>query len=57
MEKEKRIPLGKLICGIGGVIVCLLFSFVLQVPASIEAAAASVGSTGTIAMRILGVTL
>ena len=57
MEMGKKIPLGKLICGVGGVIVCLLFSFVLQAPSSIETAAASVGSTGTIAMRILGITL
>lgn len=54
---EKKVPLGKLICGIAGVLICLLFSFVLHAPSSIEAAASSVGSTGTIAMRILGITL
>ena len=57
MNAVKKRPPGKLICGAGGVIVCLLFSFILKAPASLEAAAVSSGSTGYMAMRILGITL
>lgn len=57
MNAVKKVPTGKLVCGVGGVIVCLLFSFILKAPASLEAAAVSAGSTGDLAMRILGITL
>ena len=42
---------------IAGVFVCLLFSFILKAPQSLEAAATAVGSSGTVAMRILGITI
>ena len=44
-------------CMIAGVFVCLLFSFILKAPQSLEAAATAVGSSGTVAMRILGITI
>jgi DASS family divalent anion:Na+ symporter len=44
-------------CMAAGVLACLLFSFVLKAPGSLEEAAAAAGSSGTLAMRIFGITI
>lgn len=57
MKTTKKLLTGKFVFGAAGVVICLLFSFLLKAPAGLEAAAISVGSTGAMAMRILGITL
>lgn len=51
-----RISAKKTICTLAGIVLCLLLC-VLPVPTALQDAAESAGSTGIIAMRILGITL
>lgn len=44
-------------CMLAGVFLCLLFSFGLKAPRSLEEAAVAAGSSGMMAMRILGITI
>ena len=57
MSEKKAIPTGKIIFGAAGALVFLIFSYVLKAPLALEEAAAAVGSSGVVAMRILGITL
>lgn len=51
-----HISAKKWICGAGGMLLCILFCL-LPAPDSLSSAAASAGSSGAVAMRILGITL
>ena len=44
------------ICLVAGIVAFFIVSFVLKAPQSLEAAAAAVGSSGSAAMKILGIT-
>lgn len=57
MNGKKALPKGKIIFGTAGAVIFLLFAFVLKAPPALDAAAAAAGSSGVIAMRILGITL
>ena len=57
MEQKGRNFNYKTGCMAAGVLACLLFSFVLKAPGSLEEAAAAAGSSGTLAMRIFGITI
>ena len=49
--------LKKPISGITGVVICLLFIYILKIPTSMEVAAIEAGSNGHVAMSVLGITL
>ncbi|MCI8577288.1 MAG: hypothetical protein HFG64_07195 [Lachnospiraceae bacterium] len=57
MEQKAKTINYKTGCMIAGVLICLLFSCVIKAPQSLEEAAAAAGSSGTLAMRIFGVTI
>jgi len=57
MEPGRPVDQKKIVFAAAGALLCVLFSFVLDAPASLESAAAAAGSSGPVAMRILGITL
>lgn len=55
-EKQSDRSVKKVVCGIGGVLICILLCL-LPAPTALREAAQSVNSSGEIAMRILAITL